>query len=815
MSSDGTALPVAAQVTGGGWLGVTGSSTTTPAVFTVTVSPGSLTAGLYLGSIVFSSPGSGAGSQVVSVNLNITSQPSLSANPAALSFSATASSDPPPILVGITSDTPVSFVAAPGPGASWLSVSGSGTTPGTALVSVNTEGLAVGSYHAAVFVTSPDAGNTLLPIPVELVVSSSASILKATPSTLMFNAVINARTQLIISSTVSGSLFSAVASPGTPWLNVNATGVTPATVSVAIDTTGLIPGTYQGAIAITASGVGNSPLLVPVTLVVSTTPLLVASPTSVSFTYDSSGIFPPPQSIGLALGSAPAANAQANIPQGTPWLSLVQSSASTISVKVDPSGLLPGTYTGSVQITASGAGNSPLSVPVSFAVSGFPAFDVSQSAIAFAALPQQSDPVSSVISVGGNSDMPFDIAFDVTGSTWLSLTPLSGRTPLNVSVTANPAGLRPGDYSGSISISSGGNLVRTLPVNLRIAPQPTLSVAPGFLVFNYFHGSNVPDPTNLYVLRFTRPLSVVASASDSWLSVNPSTATDSGPISVSVNPASLGPGTYHGYVAFTVTDPNTGALLAKRQIPVDLYVDQPADPRIDTVSNGMSFLATPLAPGLIFTIFGSGLGPSPGVVNQPDPGTQSFPRSLGGVQVLVNGIECPLLYVSDTQINVIAPYALYTKESAIVTVRHNGILSTGVPVSVNPASPGLFSAASSGAGQGAILNQDQSVNSRRNPAAKGTIISLFGGGEGQTAPQGIDGLDANSVLLPSPLLPVTVFIGGIPATNITYAGAAPTLPAGVFQVNVQIPPNAPSGDIPVVMVVGTTASQQGLTVNIR
>ncbi len=815
VSSDGTALPVTAQATGASWLTVSGSSTTTPAVFTVTVNPGTLTPGLYLGSIVLSSPGSGAGSQVVTVNLTIASQPSLSSNPAALSFSGTPSLPPLPISVGITSDTPVPFVAAAGPGAPWLSVSGSGTTPGTATVSVNTAGLAVGSYHAAVFVTSSGAGNSPLPIPVELVVSSSASILTATPSTLTFNAIFNAGTRLTISSSVAGNSFSAVASPGTPWLIVNATGVTPAAVSVAINATGLIPGTYQGAIEVRAPGVGNSPLLVPVTLVVSTTPLLVASPSTVSFTYDSSGVLPPAQSIGLALGDGPASNAQATIAPGTPWLSLAQNSGSTISVKVNPSGLLPGTYTGSVQITAPGAGNSPLSVSVSFAVSGFPSFDFSQNAVALAALPQQSDPVSSVISVGGNSTTPFDVVFDVTGSTWLSLTPLSGRTPLNVTVTANPAGLRPGDYPGSISVSSGGNLIKTLPVNLRIAPQPALSVSPSFLVFNYFHGGDVPDPTNLYILRFTRPLSVIVSASDSWLSVNPSTVTDSGPIAVSVNPASLAPGTYHGNLTLAVTDPNTGVVLTQRQIPVDLYVDQPADPRIETVSNGMSFLATPLAPGLIFSLFGSGLGPSAGVVSQADPGTQLFPRSLGGVQVLVNGIECPLLYVSDTQINAIAPYAVYTKDSAIVTVRHNGILSTGVPVSVNPASPGLFSGHANGAGQGAILNQDQSVNSSKNPASKGTIISLFGGGEGQTAPHGIDGLEANGAPLPSPLLPVTVFIGGIPATNITYVGAAPTLTAGVIQVNVQIPPNAPSGDVSVVMIVGATASQQGLTVNIR
>jgi len=70
-------------------------------------------------------------------------------------------------------------------------------------------------------------------------------------------------------------------------------------------------------------------------------------------------------------------------------------------------------------------------------------------------------------------------------------------------------------------------------------------------------------------------------------------------------------------------------------------------------------------------------------------------------------------------------------------------------------------------------------------------------------------------VLPKPLLPVSVSIGGIPATEITYAGAAPAMTAGAFQVNVRIPANVPSGDVPIVLKVGDTASQAGLTISIR
>jgi uncharacterized protein (TIGR03437 family) len=70
-------------------------------------------------------------------------------------------------------------------------------------------------------------------------------------------------------------------------------------------------------------------------------------------------------------------------------------------------------------------------------------------------------------------------------------------------------------------------------------------------------------------------------------------------------------------------------------------------------------------------------------------------------------------------------------------------------------------------------------------------------------------------LLPKPLLPVSVMIGGIPATEITYTGSAPALTAGAFQVNVKIPDDVPWGQIPVVLKVGDAISQSGLTVSVR
>jgi uncharacterized protein (TIGR03437 family) len=100
----------------------------------------------------------------------------------------------------------------------------------------------------------------------------------------------------------------------------------------------------------------------------------------------------------------------------------------------------------------------------------------------------------------------------------------------------------------------------------------------------------------------------------------------------------------------------------------------------------------------------------------------------------------------------------------------------------------------------------------------GNYIQIYGTGEGQTSPQGVNGLLLPSQLpLPVPNLPVEVSIGGIPiaATDINYAGEAPGLISGVFQVNAKIPAGVGPGPVPVVVKVGGVPSQANVTVSVR
>jgi uncharacterized protein (TIGR03437 family) len=174
-----------------------------------------------------------------------------------------------------------------------------------------------------------------------------------------------------------------------------------------------------------------------------------------------------------------------------------------------------------------------------------------------------------------------------------------------------------------------------------------------------------------------------------------------------------------------------------------------------------------------------------------------------------------MLYLSNDQLGVIAPYALAGAAKATIAVYVNGASSVPVELDVVAARPGLFTADSSGRGQAAILNQDGSYNSAANPAAAGSIVAMFGTGEGQTAPAGVDGRLATGNTLPRPRLPLGVLICG-EAAEVVYAGAAPGVTAGLLQVNAKVPTACEGkGEVMVELRVGTAGSPEDVTMVVR
>ena len=232
-------------------------------------------------------------------------------------------------------------------------------------------------------------------------------------------------------------------------------------------------------------------------------------------------------------------------------------------------------------------------------------------------------------------------------------------------------------------------------------------------------------------------------------------------------------------------------------------------PSITAVTNAASNLPGPIAPGEIVVLYGSGLGPGQLTQFHVDS-AGNVDTQLAGTSVSLNGTPAPIIYTSATQVAAIVPYGV-SGTNAQVTVTYQGQTSPPATVTVAASNPGLFTSDSTGKGQAAAINQDGSYNGTGHPAPVGSIISLYATGEGQTSPGGVDGKPAQAPL-PSPVLPVTVTIGGL-TLKPQYAGGAPGEVAGVMQINVQVPSGiAPGNAVPVTIQVGSATSQAGVTI---
>jgi uncharacterized protein (TIGR03437 family) len=264
--------------------------------------------------------------------------------------------------------------------------------------------------------------------------------------------------------------------------------------------------------------------------------------------------------------------------------------------------------------------------------------------------------------------------------------------------------------------------------------------------------------------------------------------------------------------------------LSQFQLFITRFTEGTPPPRPSIPPNGVvnaaSMLPAAVAGGEIVSIFGTGLGPqAPAGLHMTRSGT--IDTSTGGARVVVNGNPIPILFAQMGQVNAILPMALAPPITLQVEFQGQKSALLRLNPGASPpgnasltSSPGLFTTRGTGVGQGAILNQDNTANSPSNPAAIGSIVSLYGTGAGPLNGYPPAGSIA-SVPLPKPQLPVSVAIGGVGA-QVTYAGTSAGLSVGVLQVNVQIPAGAPVGAaVPVVLTVGPSSSQAGVTMAIH
>ena len=800
----------------GNWLLVNGVTTkvsgSLPASLNVTVNPAGLAAGMYSGTIAVTD--ANGATLTVAVTTAVSNVSSV-ANPPTLVFVAqTGGPAPPGQIVAVNGTINSSYTATVS--GSWLSVSSEGgTAPAQFTVTASPAGLQPGTYSGHVDV---DMDTRVQDIQVTFVVSKGP-VLTTDPGSIVsyFGGGGPPPPVALDVSASSGPAQSFTIASGVPaWLQIvsNVPGLTtPTQLTVTLGAETLPTGTYLADIILTPVGTGGPAVVVPVLLVIANAIAVVPNPTSLSFSA-AAGSGPQSMTVEVSASSATQFTAGATTASGGTWLSVSPTSAvantgnTALTVTADATNLADGNYQGTVTLTT--AGGVITQIPVAFAVtSGSGLVTISSSILAFAYTQNGTLPVAQSLQI--TSSLSFTASAGTsTGGTWLAVTPTSGVGKATLSVSVNPAGLPPNTYNGTITITPLGAAAQTVAVTLTVSPAPALTATPNPLAFAYTTGNPVPAPQTVSVTSGRLAVSFTAVASSSgWLSVTPGAGTPPATLSVSVNPANLGAGVYNGSIALS-----GGSGTLQLSVSVSLTVIAPL-PVIDSLANGASYLTGGISPGEIVTIFGSSLGPTPGVGASVDS-KGYIETTLANVQVTFNGYPAPILYAGAGQINAIAPYELAGTPNVSVEAIFGSARSNTVTLPVVSSAPGIFSADASGQGPGAILDVSYRLVSASNPVSAGSVIQIFATGQGQTSPAGVDGLiEPLSPPWPSPVLPPGVTIGGLPA-NIQYIGAAPGLVAGALQVNVVVPDGVASGAAPLFLSFGGIAnSQAGITVAIK
>lgn len=504
-----------------------------------------------------------------------------------------------------------------------------------------------------------------------------------------------------------------------------------------------------------------------------------ATPTSLSFSYQvNSTTFPAAGKVTVTLpataGSSTTMTVQtASTPQG--WLAVTPSSGHSplaLTVNVNPTGLSPGNYIGTITVTIP-AGSSPAVISVNLLISNPPStLLVSSPSSNWTASPPTFTfsyttgsgvplPASAEVDVASSGDIiPFNVTAAVasakasgssTAGVWLSINQanqlptaqtsgvaLSGSyVPITVTLDQSSLDtLDPGSYGGSIVVAanSAANGSITISVNLVVsAGAPVLN--------SIFPASVIAAPVVNPLITIYGDNFFSTSVVSLQQGTNPPITLTSTLLSRQVLTATVAAALLASPTVWTLSVTNPAPPNNPSQAPVSTLftVTSASQPAITAIVNAASYLptavqtgtnpnpvplnATSISPREIISIFGQNLGPATVTTATPqgdslgDPPT--YPTTLAGIAVIFQidaqtQVNAPIIMVSSNQINAIVPVAtanvLQSGNPFVSVTVQNGVNSTQVfPLTVVTEDPGMFTFGGLGQGQAAILNYDNTT----------------------------------------------------------------------------------------------------------
>jgi len=435
---------------------------------------------------------------------------------------------------------------------------------------------------------------------------STAPGITVSPTSVSFAAVHNGAIPPIqtvqISISRPDAVFVGLAIPaGNPptWLDTSLARLTSSNWTAAVLSTNLVPGTYTTTVSIGIADINQNILAfrnVQVSYTVTSTPA-TASPNALNFSSAAGGPAPAAQTVAL-MGDVGNWTSSPN----QTWIGVAPSSGSgagNVNISVNPAGLGPNTYNGSVTFTTAGG---PASVSVTLVVAA-PAIQSSSDSLTFSGI-NGATLASQSLNITMNNGAALNwTATTPPADTWLVLSRPSGTAsdPLGVSVNPANGSLASGTYNSSIGLqaSSGGSTFnKTVNVSMTLT-KATLSANPVTVTLGGANGRDFSGKPVQLSLNTGGNSFTWTSSSSTFVQRSPTQGSVSGaPITVTLTPDATGlsGGTHNGSATFTATvngdTVSTNVPVTFNQESHKLLVD----------GNGVAFAKTPTLSKLTQTL---------------------------------------------------------------------------------------------------------------------------------------------------------------------------------------------------------------------
>jgi uncharacterized protein (TIGR03437 family) len=244
----------------------------------------------------------------------------------------------------------------------------------------------------------------------------------------------------------------------------------------------------------------------------------------------------------------------------------------------------------------------------------------------------------------------------------------------------------------------------------------------------------------------------------------------------------------------TVTLDATAGSLKSAEVQLGGNVNSNSRPAPSLVAGGLlnnlnPQVGAPLAPGTVAQVYGDNLADSP-----DQPGVVPLPITLKDVQMLIGALSAPLFYVSKGQLVVQIPNELAPKQSYAAVILVGDQYTLPQNIDVTPVAPATVALA-----DGTLVAQhaDFGLVDADRPAKPGEPLTMYLVGMGATTPPVPSGHAAPLDSLAEVQAHVQVTVDGQQA-QVSFAGLTPG-DVGLYQINFTVPQGVKTGKLDVVI----------------